>query len=362
LGNPNPGPLTSHKAAHDKLNASSSSEVFKMKILTIPFLLSAVLYGQAAGQAPAPVQPPAPVNVTPGTPAVLPPGVPAPGTGAAKPVPVSPDTVVAEVAGKKYTAAEVDKMIDALPPQYQTAAHSQPQILSQVFLMKRLAEDAIKAGLDQRAPFKDQLEMSRIQVLSTAELSDINNAMDVSGEEQQKYYKDNPDKFKQVKVRVIYIAFNPNPKAPPPADGKKVVTEAEAKATIEDLAKQIQNGADFGKLARDLSDDKPSAAKDGDFGVVKQDSSYPQAIKTAVFALKQGELSAPIRQPGGFYLVRAEEIAQQPFNDAIMQIIQAVKQDKFKEWLKGMQAQYSVKIENPSYFSPRVPAQLQQVH
>ena len=332
-----------------------------MKILTIPFLLSAVLYGQAAGQAPA--QPPAPVNVTPGTPAVLPPGVTAPGTAAAKPpAPVPPDAVVAEVDGKKYTAAEVDKMIDALPPQYQTAAHSQPQILSQVFLMKRLAEDAIKAGLDQRQPFKDQLEMSRIQVLSTAELSDINNAMDVSGEEQQKYYKDNPDKFKQVKVRVIYIAFNPNPKAPPAADGKKVVTEAEAKATIEDLAKQIQNGADFGKLARDLSDDKPSAAKDGDFGVVKQDSSYPQAIKTAVFALKQGELSAPIRQPGGFYLVRAEEIAQQPFNDAIMEIIKAVKQAKFQAWLKGMQTQYSVKIENPSYFSPRVPAQLQQVH
>src|SRR5580693_4996146 len=124
-----------------------------MKILTIPFLLSAMLYGQAAGQAPAPAQPPAPVNVTPGTPAVLPPGVTAPGTAAAKPpAPVPPDAVVAEVDGKMSTAAEEDKMIDALPPQYQTAAHAQPQILSQVFLMKRLAEDAIKAGLDQRQP------------------------------------------------------------------------------------------------------------------------------------------------------------------------------------------------------------------
>ena len=44
------------------------------------------------------------------------------------------------------------------------------------------------------------------------------------------------------------------------------------------------------------------------------------------------------------------------------QIIQTVKQAKFQEWLKGMQAQYSVKIENPAYFAPRVPAQLQQVH
>ncbi len=152
--------------------------------------------------------------------------------------------------------------------------------------------------------------MSRIQVLSTAELSDVNNTMKISEEDQQKYYKDNPDKFKEVKVRVIYVAFNPTP-GKAAADGKKLPTEAEAQAKIEDLAKQIKNGADFGKLARENSDDKTSAAKDGDFGVIKLDSSYPPPIKTAVFALKQGELSAPIKQPNGFYLIRAEEINQQ---------------------------------------------------
>lgn len=328
-----------------------------MKILTIPFLLSAALYGQGQAQAPVPVQ------VAPGTPAVKAPAdvVPIP-RATTPPPPVSPDTVVAEVNGKKFTAAEIDKMIAALPPQYQQAAHSQPQILSQVFLMQRLAEDALKAGLDQKAPFKDQLEMQRMQVLSTAELSDVNNTMQITEAEEQKYYKDNPDKFKEVKVRVINVAFNPTSSKAAPTDDKKIVTEAEAKAKIEDLAKQIQGGADFGKLARDLSDDKASAAKDGDFGVVKQDSSYPPAIKTAVFALKQGELSAPIRQPNGFYLIRAEEINQQPFNEALITIIQAVKQAKYQEWLKGMQAQYSVKIENPAYFAPRAPAQLQQVH
>jgi hypothetical protein len=210
-------------------------------------------------------------------------------------------------------------------------------------------------------------------VLSTAELTDTNNSMVIPLEDQEKYYKDNPDKFKEVKVRVIYIAFSPAPpkapgaKAPepepkPPAESPKTVTEAEAKAKIEDLATQIRGGADFGKLARENSEDKASAAKDGDYGVVKQDSAYPPAIKTAVFALKQGELSAPIRQPNGFYLLRAEEIHQTPFNDAVGPITQAVRQAKFQEWLKGMQAQYNVKIENPAYFAPKVPARLQQVH
>jgi len=315
-----------------------------MKILAIPFLLSALLYSQE------------PVKVTPGAPAVQ-----APPAAAAPAAPIAPDTVVAEVNGKKYTAAELDKIIGMLPQQYQQMARAQPQLLSQVFLMQRLSQDAEKAGLDQKDPYKEQLEMSRIQVLSTAELSDVNNTMQLTEEEEQKYYKENPDNFKEVKVRVIYVAFNPTP-GKAAADGKKMATEPEAKAKIEDIAKQIQGGADFGKLARDLSDDKTSASKDGDFGIIKQDSAYPQAIKTAVFALKQGELSAPIKQPNGFYLIRAEEINQRAFNNSLVEIVQAVRQAKFQEWLKGMQAQYSVKVENPAYFAPRVPAQLQQVH
>jgi peptidyl-prolyl cis-trans isomerase C len=324
-----------------------------MKILAIPFLFSALLYGQAQE----------PVKVTPGTPAVKGPAdAAAPGAAATPPPPVSPDTVVAEVNGKKYTAGELDKLITMLPAQYQQAARSQPQMLSQVFLMQRLAADAEKAGLDQKAPFKEQLEMSRIQVLSTAELTDVNNTLNITEEDQRKYYNDNPDKFKEVKVRVIYISFNPTPAKAPAAGAKQLPTEAEAKAKIEDLAKQIKGGADFGKLARENSDDQASASKDGDFGVMKQDSTYPPAIKTAVFALKQGEISAPIKQPNGFYLIRAEEVNQQPFNEAVMQVIQVVRQAKFQEWLKGLQAQYSVKIENQAYFAPRVPAQLQQVH
>jgi parvulin-like peptidyl-prolyl isomerase len=321
-----------------------------MKIVAISFLFSALLFGQA--------QPP--VQVAPGSPAVTAPNSPA-GTSAKPTPPVTPDTVVAEVDGKKYTAAEIDKLITMLPPQYQTAARSQPDMISQVFLMQRLADDAQKAGLDQKSPFKEQLEMARIQLLSTAELSDVNNSAKISEDDERKYYNDHPDKFRDVKVRVIYVAFNPTP-GKAAAGGKTLPGEAEAQAKIEALAKQIQGGADFGKLARENSDDPSSAAKDGDFGIVKQDSAYPPSIKQAVFALKQGEISAPIKQPNGFYLIRADEVKQQSFNDAVMQTIQAVKQAKFDEWLKGLRAQYSVKIENQAYFAPRVPAQLPQVH
>jgi parvulin-like peptidyl-prolyl isomerase len=322
-----------------------------MKILSIALLATALLRGQAQE----------PVKIAPGTPAVKGPAEPAQlAPPATPPPPVSPDTVVVEVDGKKITAAEMDKIIAAFPPANQQTLRSRPQLLGQIFLMQRLAEDAQKAGLDKQSPYKEQIYGYELQVLSTAELSNVNNTMPVPQDEQQKYYKENPDKFKEVKVKVISVAYDTNPK--PVADGKKSLTEAEAKAKIEDLAKQIQGGADFGKLAREHSDDQTSAAKDGDFGIVKQDSSYPKPIKDAVFALKQGEISAPIKQPTGFYLVRAEEVTVEAFNDSLAKIIQEVKQAKFQEWLKGMQAQYNVKVENPGYFATRAPAQLQQVH
>jgi len=314
------------------------------------FVMTALSVALVCGQ---PAQPP---KIVPGAPAQ--PGVPAPPPAPA--VAVAPDSVVLEVAGKKYTAAEVDKLIESLPPQYHQAAKSQPQALNQVFLIKRLVADAEKAELDKKSPYKEQLEYNRMQVLSQAELFVYGNSIVVTAEDQEKYYKANPDKFKQAKVRVIYLTFSPTPEKPG-ADGKKLAAEAEAKAKIEDLRKQIVAGADFGKLARENSDDKTSAAKDGDFGIMKQSSTYPEPIKAAVFGLKAGEVSQPVRQPNGFYLIRVDEIIVQPFQEVSSEIFQTVKQERLSDYIKSLQSQYQVKVENPAYFSPQAAPQLQQV-
>ncbi len=321
-----------------------------MKFLAVSLLLSAILCAQTYP----------PIQVSPGTPAIGAPAQPPPTASAPAPS-VAPDTVVIEVDGKKYTAAEVDKMIASLPPQFQQQARAQPQMLTQLFLMKRLAEDAEKAGLDKQAPYKDALEFNRLQVLSQAQLVMIQANATIPKQDQEKYYKDHQEKFRQTKVRVIYVAFNPAPDKGT-ADGKKLPSEAEAKAKIDGLRNQILAGADFGKLARENSDDKASAAKDGDFGLVTPKSSYPDPVKAAVSALKQGEVSQPVKQPNGFYLIRAEEVSVLPFEQVGAEVIQDMRQDRFTEMMKNLQAQYSVKVENQDYFAPKpAPPQLQQV-
>jgi peptidyl-prolyl cis-trans isomerase C len=325
-----------------------------MKFFVVTAMAAALVYGQ----------PPQPPKMAPGVPAQ--PGVPAPIAPAPQPAPaapaapITPTTVVLEANGKKYTAAEIDKLVESLPPQYQQAAKTNPLALSQVFLIKRLVDDAEKAGLDKQSPYKEQLDYNRMQLLATAEMNTYGNKLAVPPEDQEKYYQANPNKFRQAKVRVIYLTFNPTPDKTG-SDGKKLRTEAEAKAKIEDLRKQIDGGADFGKLARENSDDKTSAAKDGDFGIMKQSSTYPEAIKAAVFGLKAGEVSQPVRQPNGFYLIRVDEIVTQPFKDVSSEIFQQIKQERLNEYIKGLQTQYQVKVENPAYFSPQAAPQLQPV-
>ncbi len=273
---------------------------------------------------------------------------------------VPPTAVVMEANGRKYTAAEVDHMISLLPPQYQQAAKAQPQNLTTILVYQKLAEDAEKAGRDKEEPYKSQLEFTRMQLLAQAELTIHGNSLPVTPEEEQKYYKDHPEKFQEAKVRVIYLAFNPNPGKPIPG-GKELPNEANAQTKLVELRNQIIAGADFGKVARENSDDATSAAKDGDFGIIKQNSPYPEPIKKAVFALKPGEMSQPIKQPNGFYLIRLDSMQTRGYEDVEVEILKEIRQEHFNEWTKGLQTQFAIKIENPDYFKPRAPAQLQQV-
>ena len=51
----------------------------------------------------------------------------------------------------------------------------------------------------------------------------------------------------------------------------------------------------------------------------------------------------------------------QTFDEAHVQVLQDLRQERFGEWTKALQEQYTVKVDNPAYFTPKAPAQLQPV-
>jgi hypothetical protein len=72
-------------------------------------------------------------------------------------------------------------------------------------------------------------------------------------------------------------------------------------------------------------------------------------------------MSQPIKQGTGFWLIRLDAMQTQSYDEAANQIFLDLKQDRMTEWTKSLQTQFAVKIEEPAYFTPKVPTQLQQV-
>jgi peptidyl-prolyl cis-trans isomerase C len=269
--------------------------------------------------------------------------------------PPRPDTVIATVNGKKLTFGEFETLLRSLPPQMQqNAMQNKKAFVNQFALMRKLADIAETSKLDQVAPYKDALEFSRMNIMAQAEINEAPKQFLVQPADQQKFYEANKERYNTVKVKVIYIPFSANPVEG--ADGKKPLSEAEAKAKAEDLLKQIHGGADFVKLVKEHSRDATSVAKDGDIGTFTPADNLPDAIKAIVFKLKQGEVSEPVRQPNGYYLLKAQEIAAKPFSEVRDQIYSDIQKQRMQEWMDATNKSLNITYDNEAFFAAGPPA------
>jgi peptidyl-prolyl cis-trans isomerase SurA len=73
----------------------------------------------------------------------------------------------------------------------------------------------------------------------------------------------------------------------------------------ENLVAQLQGGGQFPAIARQFSQ-SPSAAEGGDIGTVYDGQLAPELNKTLV-GMKTGDLSAPIRSIGGYYILQLRQ-------------------------------------------------------
>ena len=217
--------------------------------------------------------------------------------------------------------------------------------------MRKLSKMAEDEKLDQESPYKETLAYARMNVLLTAEINAAMNRVVVEPGDIVKYYDSNKQKYTQVRVKAIYIAFSHDAAASSASKGKKPLTEAEAKAKAAKLLAAIKGGADFVKLVKDNSDDETSREKDGDFATLRSTDNIPDAFRAAVFALKKGDVSEPLKQPNGFYLLRAEEVTVRPLSEVRDEIYNDLKTARSDEWLRGIDSDAQVQIVTPAFIS-----------
>jgi peptidyl-prolyl cis-trans isomerase D len=128
-------------------------------------------------------------------------------------------------------------------------------------------------------------------------------AVTVSDAEAEAYYREHAAEFDEPKrLRVAHVLVRV-----PPVGGSDA--ENAAKAKVEDVIKRAKGGEDFAKLAREVSEDKASAVQGGDLGFVGP-GELVAPFEQAAFALKKGEVSAPVRTPFGYHAIRVIDVKE----------------------------------------------------
>ena len=162
---------------------------------------------------------------------------------------------------------------------------------------------------------------------------EVRQRVNVSPDEVKAYYDAHPEEFsvgkESFKLAQILIAV--------PANAPPAQVEA-ARVKAESIHKQLLDGADFGKLARQYSDDdsKSQGGELGDFS--RGDMIDP--IQNAIDHMKAGDISEPIRTEHGFHIVKLEahdQVGVKPLTQVSGQIqeklVSQKAQQQFGTWV-----------------------------
>jgi foldase protein PrsA len=135
------------------------------------------------------------------------------------------------------------------------------------------------------------------------------------------------------------------------------------KALATKIYNQLQNGADFAKLAKKYSTDKSSAIQGGKLGVQPK-SGLVKAFADPAFALKTGTISKPVHSQYGWHIIKAlgpvVPESTSPFSKEKAAIKQQLKQAKESNatsaWQGKINAYYKnrVKYASSLYAPPKV--------
>ncbi|MFT8234178.1 SurA N-terminal domain-containing protein [Pseudomonas guariconensis] len=81
------------------------------------------------------------------------------------------------------------------------------------------------------------------------------------------------------------------------------VSDAQAKARIEEIQQRLAKGEDFATLAKEFSKDPGSASNGGDLGFAGS-GVYDPAFEDALYKLNKDQVSAPVRTEYGYHLIK----------------------------------------------------------
>lgn len=123
--------------------------------------------------------------------------------------------------------------------------------------------------------------------------------------------------LKHIRVAHIFISFRSNTSRPD--------TLAALKKTEQTMVR-LQKGEDFGKLAKELSDDPTAKTNNGEIGFVTV-FTLPYEFENAIYATAPGKITAPVRSKIGYHIFKNLEERKSPGKMKARQILLAFPPD-----------------------------------
>lgn len=245
--------------------------------------------------------------------------------------------VVAKIGGETITKEDLIKSLNGLPPRQRINYLSSPERLREYldsFINQMvLYKEAEKMSIDKREKIKESLQNYERRLLIQALSQDIMDHQ-ISEEEIKKYYEENPNSFKQVRVSEIFIKANP----------EQGISKDEARTIAWLVVNRANAGESFEELVKYFSDDITSKKRGGDFGYISR-GSLPDDIENKIFNLKIGEISDPIETENGFIIIKVTEDPKSiPLDQVIGQIQVELRKKTFSDYTKKLREQIGVEI------------------
>jgi peptidyl-prolyl cis-trans isomerase C len=246
--------------------------------------------------------------------------------------PAASDPVVARVQGHDILLSDVRDAAHGLPPEMQQLAPEKlyPLIVNQLIDRKALVLEAEKMGLAKEPDVQKALDRAHDQALQQALLQHEVGPTLSDEALRARYQADIGSKPGEEEVHARHIL---------------VASEDQAKKIIE----QLKKGADFAKLAKELSSD-PGAQQGGDLGWFKKGDMVPE-FSAVAFTLKPGQFTdAPVHTQFGWHVILVEEVRTAPppdFTEAREQVRQAAIQDGVQKAVEKARQGLNIERFNP---------------
>lgn len=221
--------------------------------------------------------------------------------------PVAPDTPLVKDSTLTLTEADYRQALLGVParqrPGIERDANTLREFLLELYVERRLAQEAQRLGLLDQPDIQAKLEMARRKVLVNAVVDQFKAGLkppDFTDLAHEYYLTHRKDYIQPERIRAAHILLSMKCACEDP--------KGEKRKQAETILAELRGGANFAELAQKYSEDAATAQRGGAMEPLITRGMLVKPFEDAAFALPEpGALSGVVETQYGYHIIRLLE-------------------------------------------------------